>query len=285
MKNFKYPFSIITIILLTSITCFGQKDSLKTNTRTLPFAMHLIEDSNVDFPLPFGVSVFFAYQSRGVDIHNVEVAFQDEAKQSINDFANFDLNNKSTVSAIKLDAWLLPFVNIYGMLGSVSTNASLDATITIDRVLPGPPIVIPISNQSKINGIYYGLGTTMVAGYANWFILGDVNYGYSKINEFDGKIDFWMFSARSGMLSKVGKNNLKTWVGAMYLSSNRTLHLNVENEIMGLIQVDVHQQTVNPWTIQLGTSLSLGKHFEILMEMGTNFDDSSIGVLTSSYRF
>lgn len=71
----------------------------------------------------------------------------------------------------------------------------------------------------------------------------------------------------------------------MYLSSNRTLNLSVENDLLGLIQVDVHQKTQNPLTIQLGTSISLGKHFEILAEIGSNFSDAGLGVLSGTYRF
>jgi hypothetical protein len=286
MKKANRFLSIIIIIISTSTTCFCQKDSVKTTQSILPLAREWFEDNNIDLPLPYGVSGFVTYMSRSVDIDDVEVAFKDQPKQSINDFSNFELQNKSSVAAIKLDAWLLPFMNIYGLLGYVSTDASLDATITIDRIIfPGPPIVLPINSKSTINGAYLGIGSTFVGGYGNWFVLGDFNYGYSKLDEFDGKIDFWMFSARTGLQSKINTNNLRSWIGVMYLSSNRTLNLNVENELLGSIQVDVHQKTKNPLTIQLGTSISLGKHFEILAEMGTNFSDASLGVLTTTYRF
>jgi len=274
------------MIFLTSSKSFCQEELVKSNNRKLPLARSWFEDKNIDLPLPYGVSAFFTYMSRNVDITNVEVAFQDQPKQDINDFASFELQNKSTVAAVKIDAWVLPFINVYGLFGYVSTNASLDATLTIDRIVsPGPPVVIPLSDKSTINGTYFGVGSTLVGGYENWFILCDFNYGYSKISEFDGKIDFWMFSARTGFQSMINTNKLRTWIGAMYLSSNRTLNLSVENDILGLVQVDVHQKTKNPLTLQLGTSINLGKHFEILAEMGTNFSDASIGVLSGTYRF
>jgi len=148
-----------------------------------------------------------------------------------------------------------------------------------------PEIVIPVSNNSNIQGNYIGIGSTFVAGHGSWLVLGDFNYSYSKLNEFNGEIDFWMFSSRTGFQSKINKKQLRTWVGSMYLSSNRTLELSVANDILGSIQVDVHQETRNPFTIQLGSSISLGKHFEILAELGTNLSDANLGVLTASYRF
>lgn len=285
MTSRNHFISIIIILLFVSASGISQIDSAIINKRTLPLGRSLLPDKDIALPLPFGVSSFFTYMSRGVDIHNVDIGYQDMPKQSINDIASFELNNKSTVAAVKLDAWILPFVNVYGLAGFVTTDASLDATITVDRILPGPPIIIPISNNSTINGNYFGIGTTCVGGYGAWFMLGDVNYGYSKLDEFEGKIDFWMYSARSGFQAQVGKNNLRSWVGTMYLSSKRTLHLNVEDDILGKIQVDVYQRTINPWTIQVGTSFSFYENFEILCELGANFEDASLGVLSASYRF
>ena len=265
--------------------CLTRGDSSGPQTRLFPLGKEWFVENDIDLPLPFGVSGFFAYMSRGIDISDVEVAFLDESKQSINDFAAFELQNQSLVSAAKLDMWLFPFVNVYGLLGNVNTNASLDATITIDRVvLPGPPIIVPINQTSTINGLYYGIGTTAVAGHKNWFVLGDANYGYSNLDESQGHIDFWMFSGRSGLQSRIGENQLRTWIGGMYLASNRTLRLNVENETLGLIDIDVYQETNDPFTVQLGSSMGLGKRFEILTELGSNFRDASIGVLSVSYR-
>lgn len=282
----KQLLGITFIVLFTSSTSFCQQESDKSNSRKLPLARSWFEDKNIDLPLPFGASAFFTYMSRGIDITDVEVEFQNQPKQSINDFTSFKLQNKSTVAAAKIDAWVLPFFNVYGLLGYVSTNASLDATITIDRIVfPGPPVIIPISNESTIKGTYIGVGATLVGGYGNWFMLGDFNYGFSNLSEIDGEIDFWMFSARTGFQSMINTNKLRTWIGGMYLLSNRTLNLSVEDDVLGLIQIDVHQQTENPWTLQLGTGISLGKHFEILAEIGTNFSDASIGVLSGTYRF
>ena len=286
MNAAKHLFGILIFLISTSVTCFSQQDSVESKNRILPLGKEWFEERNIDLPLPYGVSAFFTHMSRKVDVTNVEVAFLDQPKQSINEFADFELQNKSTVAAIKLDAWLLPFMNVYGLVGYVSTDASLDAVITIKRPLfPGQSFVIPINSKSTINGTYVGTGSTLVGGYANWFVLGDVNYGYSKLDEFDGTIDFWMFSMRTGLQSKINKNNLRSWIGVMYLSSKRTLKLSVENDLLGLINVDVHQKTQNPLTIQLGTSISLGKHFEILAELGSNLSEASLGVLSGTYRF
>lgn len=108
MRKSKRFISVFFIIIFTSSISACQVDSIKSNARTLPLARKWFADNEVDLPLPFCVSVFLTHMSRVVDITNVDVAFIDQPKQSINEFTSFELNNKSTVSAIKLDAWLLP---------------------------------------------------------------------------------------------------------------------------------------------------------------------------------
>ena len=113
----KQLLGITFIVLFTSSTSFCQQESDKSNSRKLPLARSWFEDKNIDLPLPFGASAFFTYMSRGIDITDVEVEFQNQPKQSINDFTSFKLQNKSTVAAAKIDAWVLPFFNVYGLFG------------------------------------------------------------------------------------------------------------------------------------------------------------------------
>jgi hypothetical protein len=42
---------------------------------------------------------------------------------------------------------------------------------------------------------------------------------------------------------------------------------------------------VDPLTYQIGASLSVATHWDILAEAGTNFDDAHMFVLSASYRF
>jgi len=287
MNSLKSPrlfLSILMLLVMTNVSVCQQSEE-QSKQRVLPLAGSWFEKQNINLPLPYGVSDFFTYMSRNIDISNVEVAFVDQPNQSINDFSVFDFINQSTVAAVQADAWLLPFVNIYSLMGYVSTNATLDATITIDRIIfPGPEIVIPISNNSNIQGNYFGIGSTMVAGHGSWFVLGDLNYGCSKLDEFNGKIDFWMFSGRTDFQTKLKSNQMRTWIGGIYLSSKRTLQLSVENETIGLIEVDIYQQTQNPFIFQLSKSIGLDEHFEALAEPCTNLADASSNVLTINYR-
>ena len=285
-KQLYLALKVASLFIILSTSSFAVTDSLAAENGVFPLAKTWFVENNIPLPVPFGVGTFFTHMKRDVDITNVDVALPNNDKQSINDFAEFDLTNKTTVAAVKLDIWVLPLLNLYGLVGAVTTNADLEATITIDKIiLPGPPTVISINNNSDITGNYFGLGSTVVGGYKNWFLLGDVSYGYSKFKEFDGKLDFWMYSARTGLQSQIGNHNLRSWVGAIYLSSDKSLHFNAEDEDGNAVTVDVYQHTKNPLTFQTGSMLTVYKRFEIMGEIGTNFDDASLAVFAFTYRF
>ena len=101
-------------------------------TRLFPLGKEWFVENDIDLPLPFGVSGFFAYMSRGIDISNVEVAFPDEPKQSINDFAAFErwLAGRRELFAKQVHCQLDP---LQGLFRVVERFGSLpDESITND---------------------------------------------------------------------------------------------------------------------------------------------------------
>jgi len=55
--------------------------------------------------------------------------------------------------------------------------------------------------------------------------------------------------------------------------------------VFGETRVEVDQRAVNPTTIEVGGSLSFNRRWDILLELGTNFDDAFLAVTSVSYRF
>jgi hypothetical protein len=255
------------------------------NKRTFPFLSGWAEKKGIDLPSPFGVTGFYTFMSRDIEITDVTVEFGGSDPQSINDFASFAVRNKTSIYASKFDVWILPFINTYFLVGYASTNSKLDATFTIDRPLL-PPEDIVIQTLTPVKGPYAGLGTTIVAGYKNWFVLGDASYGKTLPDKLDNSISFTMFSFRSGLSGKLGEQNLlRAWIGTIYMNSKSTLEIKEPSDVLGEVLVKIDQQPVNPWTLQCGFMVTLSKKIEIMTESGTNFEDAAISVLTVSYRF
>jgi hypothetical protein len=223
--------------------------------------------------------------SRDIKITDVIVEFGGNEPQSINDFASFAVRNKTSIYATRFDVWILPLMNVYVLAGYASTNSNLNASFTIERPLL-PPAEIEILAQTPVKGPYAGIGTTLVAGYRNWFIMGDANYGKTLPDKLNNSISFTMFSLRSGLSGKVGdRNTIRAWIGAFYMNSKSVLEIKETSSVLGDVLVHINQQPVNPWTFQCGFMLGISKNVEIMTELGTNFDDAAISVLTASYRF
>lgn len=173
----------------------------------MPLGAEWAKRKGIDLPLPFGVSTFFTYMGRGIDITDVTVEFGGNEPQSISEFSSFAVKNQTYVSAIKFDAWVLPVVNVYALVGYASTTANMNVDITVDRPLsPLPPAKLNISTATKVNGLYSGIGTTLVGGYKSWFMLADANYGKTWPDLINNSIDFTLLSIRSGLSGKLGGN-------------------------------------------------------------------------------
>lgn len=292
--NFSFITILISAVLFINEFSFSQPvdttdvQQIKVDEdRILPFWADWAKERGMVLPEPFGVSAFFTYMGRGVDITNVTVQFLERPAESINEFASFGAKNQTYVMAVKLDAWILPLLNIYFLGGYATTEANLDAIITIDRqILPSPPVEIEIQTSASVKGPYTGFGATLVAGYESWFIMGDANYGKTWPDKLNNAVNFTLLSIRSGFSGKIGEaNTIRGWLGAAYMDSECTLEISVPSNTLGEVVVKIEQHPINPWTYQCGFSLGVGKSFEFMTELGSNFDDASIFVLNAAYRF
>lgn len=278
---------ISELLVAQTIDSTKIKSNDTDNNRILPFWSDWAKQQGIDLPLPFGVSANYIFMSRDVDVTNVTVEFRDRAPESINDFTSFAVRNKTSVAAVKFDAWILPLLDVYVSVGYANTNANMNANIIIDRpIRPLPPVELDVETQTKVQGPYLGFGSTLVAGYKSWFVMADANYGKTWPDEINNSIDFTFLSARSGFAGKLGQNNLmKVWLGAAYLFSTTTLQITAPSETLGDILIKIEQHPVNPWTFHSGFMITLDDRFDFMAELGTNFKDASISVLNVSYRF
>lgn len=255
-----------------------------TWNRPLPVGANWALRHGIDLPNPFGVSLFFITMSRDLEISDVRVTLPAEEPASISNIANFAVRNRTTLASLKLDAWVLPLLNLYVLAGHTWTDTRLDAAITIDRIIRDP-VVIEITQDADVGGPLLGAGATVVAGHGPWFIMADGNYNYSDIKELDHGIGAWFVSARTGWSGASRSRSWRAWVGAAYLETDRTLSISQESPILGTVLVEVDQRPVHPGTLQAGGSIGFGKRWELLMEFGSNFDDAFLGIFSASFRF
>lgn len=66
---------------------------------------------------------------------------------------------------LQADVWLLPFLNVFGIIGKVDTDTLVDLSQAEISGLPFKLGTLPVT----FDGTVYGLGFTLVYGTKNWF--------------------------------------------------------------------------------------------------------------------
>ncbi len=123
-----------------------KKETVEPVTHKLPIWGQKVREMGFDLPLPFGAGANLVLMDQGMDIRNVKVGIGDPIFE-IDDFGLSDARAHDTAITARLDMWLLPFANIYGIFGYINGESELDLDIggiTSNLPIPGlPPIFEP----------------------------------------------------------------------------------------------------------------------------------------------
>ena len=262
----------------------GAVDGGSDATNLSPWQWGWYAERGIELPRRFGIGVNLIYMERDIEVTDVVVTVGNRPPESISDRASFDVANRTTLSMVRFDAWVLPFLDVYMMAGQTRTDTSLLASFEISPPV-GAPIPVVVEQDQRADGPLYGGGATLVVGHGAFFAMLDANYARSDVDLFDGTIDALLLSGRIGWFRNTDLGQWRVWTGAMYLDSSRTLTITTDVPVVGRTQVEVEQQPVNPTTLELGGSLTIGRRWDILVEVGSNFDDAFLTVFSGSYRF
>ncbi len=250
-------------------------------TRALPIWGEKIREMGYDLPLPFGVGANFVYMDQGIEIRNLKVDIGDtNIDASGISFSNASAHDAAATA--RLDLWLLPFANVYGIFGYINGEAELDVNLPALIVdLPGigpTPITDPTSVNFNIdyNGTTFGGGITLAGGYKEFFGSLDVNYTHSNIDVVDGEIKTLTVSPRIGVLVDPAaiKGSLALWVGAMYMDYKQTvtddINLNELDSRLPSVEIDFDIDVKNDehWNFLFGGQWEITKRWQVMAEGG-----------------
>lgn len=277
----------LAVILWGGAPCQAQEtpaDGESEAPAFAPWKRGWYEDQGIELPRPFGIGLNLIFMERDIEVTDVIVTVGNRPPESLSDRASFDVSNRTTLSMARFDAWVLPFLDLYVMAGQTRTDTSLVASFEIAPPT-GAPIPVVVEQNSRVNGPLYGGGATLVVGHGAFFAMLDANYARSDLELFDGTIDALLLSGRVGWFRDTGLGQWRVWTGVMYLKSSRTLTITTDLPVFGQAKVEVEQRPVNPTTLELGGSLSINRRWDILVEVGSNFNDAILTVVSGSYRF
>ncbi len=234
--------------------------------------------------IPFGVGLFLVTMSRDIEVYDVRVTLPGNEPTSISNVASFDVRNQTTLAALKLDAWILPLLNLYVLAGHTWTDTRLNAAVTIDRPIRRPRRP---RRHAGLEGRRPASRRRRDGRGRLWPL---VHHGRCELQllrhrgvrgRYRGMVPF-----RAHGLVRPHLLGLVAGLDRGRLPCRRSHpHHDQESPILGTVKVEVDQRPVNPMTLQVGGSMGLSKRWELMVEVGSNFDDAFLAIFSASFRF
>ena len=139
----------------------------------LPFLGQAACELGYVLPRPFGISVGYMRQDQPFDVGDVFINGIDVKTPGV--AVVNEVQNEETTYTLRLDAWILPFWNLYGVLGKTDGRAQGPLDIDLNPVfpllcgLPGNNCQINTTFQLDYSADVAGYGTTIAGGYKDFF--------------------------------------------------------------------------------------------------------------------
>ncbi|SJN30003.1 hypothetical protein FM109_09460 [Vibrio casei] len=124
----------------------NQTHSDKVWDRVLPLGAQVAIYNGYDLPLPFGISFLFAHVEQDQLLSNMKVGYGGPANTKI-DFISFDkFRTKTNTPQIKIDAWVLPFLNVFATVGRIKGTIDIEMSMPKGSVVTSDPVTNAINN-------------------------------------------------------------------------------------------------------------------------------------------
>jgi len=238
--------------------------------RMLPFLGEEARKLGHELPEPFGVGLVYYKLVRDIKVTDLRLANDGAPPTSVSQFVDLGSGTDVKNINVKLDAWLLPFLNVYGIVGKVWNESETTIDVTLPPLVSGAPgrrftTTVPTS----IEGTVGGLGVTLAGGYKDFFGALDVNWAKADLG-FDERFKAVISSARAGWNGSADGRPLRAWANVTYWDTFAVAKGTVANPDGGLLTFEVEQGPKHPWTYGAGFSYSPKKWFDFNVDVGVD---------------
>jgi hypothetical protein len=230
----------------------------------LPFGQNAVpEEFRPLMQKPFGISFMSLNVGETLNVSNLTLALGGQRLPP--GAVSLDTVTHSThIAGVSADAWLLPFVDVHGMLAHTWGTAS-DINPTVAPGILPPGIAIPSSQD--YGGTSYGGGVTLAIGYKRMFASYDITYSSTAVDLLDDRVTALSQSIRAGVKLGSGKVRTALYGGAMHESIRSTLSgTGLIPNLNPAFSLDLAPQ--EPWNALAGAAIELTPRFVIIAEGG-----------------
>jgi hypothetical protein len=239
----------------------------------------------IELPLPFGAGLVFYHLSRDIRITDVRVGRNGAPPTSVSEFAALGSRADVDNLNVKLDAWILPFVNLYAIVGYIWNESTTRLDVTLPPILPGGAtrryhFEIP----TKMEGSVAGLGMTLAGGYGPYFMTYDVNAARADLG-FDDRFKAVVTSIRGGWNGTAGSHPLRAWASATDWNTFATATATVADPDGGALSFEADQGPAYRYTYGLGSQFGARRWLEFAADAGVDFHGGWYLALIPVIRF
>ena len=256
---------VLILLLAVMLPLSSSADS------ALPFLKDLAGDA--DLPRPWGIGFDFFTMDQDYDIKHLDFALPGVI---IGDPTQIKVTNEVQHFDIQGDVWLLPFLNVFGIIGRVSTDTLVDFSQVEIEGLPFSLGTLPVS----FDGTVYGGGFTLVYGTENWFTSVTTTFTTTSTSgTLDSSVDSTSVQPRVGLL----RDNWRFWLGAMYLDTDEKHSGTFDLPFIGPVPFEVELVTKDNWNYAGGVGYEFSDRTNLSLELG--FGSRTHTLFNFNYRF
>jgi hypothetical protein len=227
---------------------------------------------------------FFEPWGIGLDFYTMDQDYKIKTLQF--DLPGVDLDDPSLIKVtnelqhydLKLDVWVTPFLNVFGLVGRVDADTYVDFSNVPITGLPISLGTLPVS----YNGTVYGAGFNLLYGTDRWFAALNNTWTTANLNgDFDSSVDTFTSQPRIGLII----DRWTVWGGAMYLNTQETHSGTIALPIPGIppVPFDVELESMKAWNYAVGVGHVFSPKAHITLEIG--FGDRKHTLFNFTYRF
>lgn len=259
---------LLALLLLLPLT------TVAGEPRTGPlFMKDLVDDGDFFAPWGIGVDIFTMKQDYKIKSLEFQVpgigGIDPSAIEVTNNLSNYDL---------KLDVWVTPFLNVFGLVGRLNAHTYVDLS---NVAIPGLPVALPTLAVSY-DGTVYGGGANLVYGTEKWFAAVNNTWTSTSLNgTFDSSVRSFTVQPRLGIIL----DSWTLWAGGMWLDTTEKHSGTIPLPIPGWSPVPfkVELETLNRWNYAVGIARIFSPQAILAFEVG--FGDRTHTLFNFTYRF
>lgn len=275
--------------------------------RALPFFAQRVIDKGYDLPNPYDIGYSYFDGHQRYQLSGLSVSAGNAPLRSA-DFVRFEQSRiRNTSNQVQVGAWLFPFMNVYGMLGTVQGSGDIGISFSslteLERFFginigcggrrPGPecskPIRLP-TQHANYSGHSYGAGFTLVGAYGNMFFSLPVTFTMSDITMSDTPVKSINIGPRVGWNFRLGRFGVLTpYLGATWFQAHASITGHFDVPVPGTDQTQrlnykIDEKVVGAWSGSVGMNWTVNKYVGLLVEVGYGYNRNNV-IATGFLRF